>query len=288
MQDIFHFQESSKFDESTNTLYYERNCGIGSNFSVLLHLLLFCKVCKSIYPSKIVMNLTDYRGLDLYKNIFYINLNKLEEWKNFDWKKSEQFLVKTWPNGWGIGHSKNDIDLEITNLLMQTFFNLHDCVLEEEKIIIKNYNIDVDNFNFIYWRRTDKVYDVHNTVYPDVEDGLKLFDSLENLLGQTDDPVVVDEFKKYNQIKILNVLPLSPIERMGYHYYCQKITEDEHKDKYGYSFDEHAKKLLGIIKLASKAKKFVGYPGNISFMIALYRNNFDNFKFFYDKNSFYA
>lgn len=288
MIDIYHFQESSKFDENTNTLYYERNCGIGSNFSVLVHLLLFLKVCKKIYPTKIVMNLTDYKGLDLYKNIFYINKDKLEEWKSFDWKRAEQFLIRTQPNGWGLGSSKKDIDLDATNLIIQTFFNLYESVLAEEESIIKKYNIDKDNFNFIYWRRTDKIFDVHNSIYPDVEDGLKLFDSFENLIGQTDDPIVVDEFKKHQQIKILNVLPVSPVERMGYHYYCQRITDKEHIEKYGYSIDDHAKKLLGIVKLASSAKKFVGYPGNLSFMIALFRNNFNNFKFFYDKNIFYA
>jgi len=272
-----------EFDPDTNILYFNRNCGIGSNVTVLMHFLMDLKL-KGIYPENIKTKLTDYKDIDMYEENFYIDKNNLIKWRDFSNSEIEAFMQKAKPSELGLGTCKEEINLHITNLLLTTFFNFTKKVYDESNEIIKKYNIK--DYNFIFWRKSDKIGEIKDG-YPDLCDGLSILKTKLNLIAQTDDYSIFEELKQFNDITILNELPLSKTFNHGVHYMCKDMTNEEYKQKYGHDYKDHITKLLAIIYIASKSKIFVGYPGNLSFLVAVLRNSFENVYFFKNKNSLY-
>jgi hypothetical protein len=283
-----------EYDESTDTLYYNRGCGLCSNTSVLTFLFLLLKSEYDLYPQKIITNLDSYKNTNLYDKFFYVDKDKIQAVKDLDRDTCKNFIRNIGVNLWGLGTNKEQVNLSLIKPIFDAYMNLTDRVKENSNRIIKKYNIDENNFKFILWRKTDKIGEItwfdSNAKYPDFQDALNVLNNdLTNTVLQTDDISIFNEAKDISGITILNEVPLCPdtTGQDGVHTYFNKLSEKEHFEKLGYTHEDTVLNLLSILYLASKSKVFVGYPGNMSFFVCCLRNNFDNVYFFKDKKSFF-
>lgn len=290
----FEYWGNHEYDENSDTLYYNRGCGLCSNTTVLTHFLITLKHAYNLYPRKIITNLDSYKNLNLYDKLLYINADKIQAVKDLDHDACRNFTTNVGVNLWGLGQNKEQINLSLIKPIFDAYMNLTDLVKENCNRIIKKYNIDENNFNFILWRKTDKIHEITwydaNAKYPDFQDALNILNNNPlNTVLQTDDIDIFNEAKDMPGITILNEVPLCPdiSGHNGVHTHFNKLTEKEHFDKLGYTHEDTVLNLLSILYLASKSKIFVGYPGNMSFYVCCLRNSFDNVYFFKDKKSFF-
>jgi len=275
------------YDASVDTLNFKRFCGIGSNMTVLMDLLMRFKL-QNICPGKITTILTNYKGYDMYKEDLFVDKNYLQVWKDFSKDRVSAFYKKFHPNIFGFGNNKEELDLELFLTLFKTYFNLSKRVLREANFIKKKYNIK-NNYNFVLFRKTDKVGEVNAVTrsYPELSDALNLSDNLKNTIVQTDDFKILDELKANSDVTILNELPITNNPNLGVHDMSIHLSDQEYKNKFGHEYKDHGCKLFAIMKIAAESKTFIGYPGNLSFHISLMRGNFNNVFFFKSKNTFY-
>jgi len=283
-----------EYDESTDTLYYNRGSGLCSNTSVLTFLFLLLKIDYDLYPQKIITNLDSYKNTNLYDKFFYVDKDKIQSVKDLDIDTCKNFIRNVGVNLWGLGTNKEQVNFSLIKPVFDAYMNLTDQVKENCNCIIKKYNIDENNFKFILWRKTDKIGEItwfdSNAKYPDFKDALNVLNNdLTNTVLQTDDISIFNEAKDIPGITILNEVPLCPDNtgHDGVHTYFNKLSEKEHFEKLGYTHEDTVLNLLSILYLASKSKIFVGYPGNMTFFVCCLRNSFDNVYFFKDKKSFF-
>jgi hypothetical protein len=282
------------YDENTSTLYYNRASGLCSNTSVLTHVLLMLKTEYDFYPQKIVTNLLEYKNINLYDKFLFIDKDKIEAIKNLDKNTCKSFIHNVGINLWGMGTCKEHIDFSIIKPIFDAYFNFTDLVKENSDRIIQKYNINQDNFNFVLWRKTDKIHEItwfdRNAKYPDFEDALNLLNNnFSNTVLQTDDISIFNAAKNIPNITILEEIPLCPdtTGQTGVHTFYKDFSEEELLNKVGLKHEDKMLNLLSILYIASKSKMFIGYPGNMSFFISCLRNSFNNVYFFKDKNNFY-
>jgi hypothetical protein len=284
----------NSYDENTDTLYYNRGFGLCSNTSVLTNLLLMLKNEYDFYPQKIVTNLLEYKNINLYDKFLFVDKDKIQAIKDLDKNKCKTYMRDVGLNLWGMGTCKEQIDFTIIKPIFDAYFNFTDVVKENSNRIIKKYNINQDNFNFILWRKTDKIHEItwfdKNAQYPDLVDALNLLNNnFTNTVLQTDDLSIFNQAKNISDLTILEEIPLCPdtTGQTGVHNFYKDFSEEEHLNKHGYRHEDTMLNLLSILYIASKSKVFIGYPGNMSFFISCLRNSFNNVHFFKDKNNFF-
>lgn len=286
----------ANYDDSTKTLEFVRYCGVFSNVTVLMHLLFELKL-KGYYPEKIKTCLTEYKNFDLYDGVFEIDKNNLQNWKNFDMEKVAYIKRNTAPNLYGFGKSKNEIDLTLTKVLIDTYFNSSMEILTRIEEIKRLHEINLEDSAFIWWRKTDKIHEITwfnlNAKYPEVSDVFKYLKSHKNVYMQTDDPVVFGEFSKIKNIKCLDVFNRnkyftdSDVFKNGFHIHHKDMSDDDFKKKYEISRKDYIINLVSLTYIAAKSNQFIGYPGNISLFVCLIRNSFENVVFFKNSEEFF-
>ena len=272
-----------QFDRDSKTLYFNRNDGLCSNLSILIHLIGHLRAEKGFIPQKIVTKFKKYKDCNIYEKFVYID--KLEKWENYNIDNVKRMLSKATPTWWGWGSCKEDIDIETANVIRDVYLNYKDLITVETEKIYHDYNIDKNNFNFLFWRLTDKTYDIPGHDYPELDDALKCFKGLNNLYAHTDDNTIYNILKN-KQINVLDVLPRDP-NKTGGHHYVNNLTEHEYLNLFKHTHDDHVARILALLNVAAKSNTFVGYPGNMSFYICLLRESFNNVYFFRAKNKFY-
>lgn len=273
-----------RHDIIDNTLYFERDCGICSNFSVIMDLLMYFKI-HNIHPNKIVSKLSIYKGYDIFKEDLKVDEEKLKQWINFNPERVKNFYDKIRPSNFGFGIKKEELDLELLLTIFNTYFKTTEKIKKEADLLREKYKLN-EHYNFILWRKTDKVGEVDGE-YPSFSNAVDLANNSFKTVLQTDDNDILNEAKKIDRLIILNELPLSNAVNLGVHEMSLKMTNEEYKTQFGHDYKDHATKLLAIMNIASKSNVFVGYPGNISFHVCMMRGKFDNVHFFRTKNIFY-
>lgn len=280
----------ANYDDVTKDLQLTRYCGFFSNITVLMHLLCELKL-KRYYPEKIKTDLTEYKNCNVYDSIYNIDLNFLENWKEFDLTRTHRFRFGTAVNLYGFGTSRDQIDLELTSLLINTYFNPSDKVKDRVNLLQKSLNIDTNNGTFVWWRKTDKIREINwyraDAKYPSIEDMLKVVKSDSPIYVQTDDLEIYETLSKNSNITLLNVLPIDKNNSTGFHIQTKSVDNEEFNSLYKQSFEDYLINLVALTVIASRCKKFVGYPGNISLYVSLIRNSFDKVFFFKNHEEFY-
>lgn len=240
---------------------FSRWCGLGSNLIVLMDLLIKMKIDYDIIPEEISANLAVYKNYNIYNKLLYINKSKINDFKKLSNDYLDScFLKKSNISVYGLGNKKDDIDLDLMEIIFDAYFNMTDLVIDRANQIIKKYNINLNNFNFILWRKTDKINEIQN--YPKLDEALKLLNGdFSNLVAQTDDLIIYEEFKNHKDIIILKELGFCSNDN-GLHHeiYHNPNKFDEH---------EHLLNLFAIIYIASKSNVFIGYPGNLSIIVCI-------------------
>ena len=199
----------------------------------------------------------------------------------------------TAPNLYGFGKSKNEIDLTLTKVLIDAYFNFSMEIRTRVEEIKRLHEINLEDSAFIWWRKTDKIHEITwfnlNAKYPEVSDVFKYLKPHKNVYMQTDDPVVCGEFSKIKNIKCLDVFNRNKyftdndVFKNGFHIHHKDMSDEDFKKKYEISRKDYIINLVSLTHIAAKSNQFIGYPGNISLFVCLIRNSFENVVFF--KNS---
>lgn len=261
------------------TLNYEinRTCGLFSNMTVGMygimkyHSLGYLPKTISLYLSEYKYNYNFYN--DLFKpNDINLNFDDIDENEMFN------FFRYCEPNSLGLGRRKNDVNFTILNRLLSKYFTLSDtCNQMIDDIIIK-HNISLNNTVFIWARKTDKVFEV-DIPTPETYINILKENNLINkdIILQTDDISVLDEFKSLGlNFRTLDELPYSYTSN-GFHVRMSTSYDDEQfYNEYSMSKVEYLQKLLSISKIASMCQYSIVYPGCLSTLIPIFKNNFNN------------
>jgi len=278
------------YNDQSKILDFKRYCGLFSNVSVMMHLFSELKLSNK-YPEKIITNLTEYKGINVYDFLYDVDITRLDSWKNYDMDATRQFRIGTAVNLYGFGTSRHQIDLSLTSAKMDAYLCPSKLAKNRAEEIIKRFEIDEKNSTFVWWRKTDKTREITwyrpDARYPSIEDVLKLISNDKVIYFQTDDTEIYNEVSKYKNIKLLNILPIDKNNTTGFHILAKSVNVDEFYKTYNQTFEEYLINLLAMTIVASRCKKFVGYPGNISLYVSLLRRSFDNVFFFKNHEEFY-
>lgn len=277
---------TNTFDSETQELCLSRGCGLGSNWNVLVHLLLVLKL-RGIVPQKISTNLVDLHGFNLYQDILYVDRHGVETWKSLSPAIFRNAAATLVPNYYGMGNTRDDIDFAILGPLFDAYFNLQEGVHRNAEAIIKKNQIVLDETVFVWWRKTDKVTEVNwfrsDARYPSIDDLVSHIPKNRPVIFQTDDVEIYFEMKQRSDVAFesLNILPLSYIPGRGFHH--GEITASDPARffrKYATSLEQHFIDLVSLIFVAAKCRFFVGYPGNVSMLVSFLKRGFANTVFF--------
>jgi hypothetical protein len=267
-----------------------RYAGFFSNVTVMMHYLCDLKL-QGHYPDKISTWLTEYKNLNIYDGIFYIDKNKIEDWKTLDAERVRRFRHGTGVNLYGFGTSKVQIDIGVVKCLMSAYFNVASNVLTRATELQQGASIDVSADTFTWWRKTDKVNEItwyrHDAKYPSVEQLWGIIGQDSRVHLQTDDIDVYNYFEDKHNVCRLNILPIGHDKKSGFHVETKDISPEKFTEIYGKDFYEYTTNLVALTVVASRCLKFVGYPGNISMFVCLLRGGFDNVVFFKDDRDFF-
>lgn len=271
----------NKFDE---TYYISRIYGLFSNLNVLTYGILKFTL-EGYIPKNISLKLLEYD----YETNYYNHLFKIsdEDFKLNDIDKTLMDYQMRYcePNLLGIGRTKLDLNFNILNRVYNKYFALSDEVNQHIKEIESKHIKDYSNTLLIWARKTDKVAEV---IVPDVEDYINLINRLnlkhKDIILQTDDISVYNDFmSKGLECKVLNELPYSNDNTLGFHNHLSSITNDVFFKKYNMSKKYYLQRILALVHVASKCNTLIIYPGNLATYIPIIRGNWNNVYSYKDK-----
>jgi hypothetical protein len=273
-------------DKETLNYTINRDCGLFSNLTVGMYGIM--KYHSLGYaPTTISLCLNEYKyDYDFYYDLFKPNNINL----NFDdISESEMFNFFRYcePNSLGLGRRKIDVNFNILNKILTKYFTLSDTCSQIIDNILLKHNINLNNTVFIWARKTDKVFE---TDIPTPETYINIL-SKNNLINkdiilQTDDISVLNEFKLLGlNFRTLDELPYSYTNN-GFHIRMSTTYDDEQFiNEFNMSKVEYLQKLLSLSKIASMCKYSVVYPGCLTTLIPIFKNNFNNQFSFINKKS---
>lgn len=263
-------------------LHFARGYGLCANFFVLMWELIDLKA-HNLVPTSITSQLQMYQNYDWYSNAFTIDTKYLQEWKEIDSKEIYQLRSSMAKSTYGLGQNKNNIlqYKKYFDLIFKAYFNFNLTVLNRVDYIVKNQNIDINNTRFIWWRKGNKPTEVNDYPgYANVKEHVN--DDLTNIL-QTDDKSVLEEFSQLKNIKLLDVLPVFETST-NIDIEVQHNSPQQYQEKYNKDYFNNILDIFVLIIIASKCKKFIGYPGQISQAICMLRGDFEKDSFFFKNN----
>lgn len=274
------------YNKQTKTYKIDRPYGIFSNMTVSTYGIFLLEM-NGYKVENLQFILNEYiPGEDIYSDLFELNPKKIE-WNNFEESKLSHFQQRCFPTSFGLTWNIQDLDLEITNEIIQKFFQPNEEVLSTYKKIIKEKNIDLNDTLFIWARKTDKI---NETKIPEVSEYLKVIqeNNLPNkkVILQTDDITVFDEFKKQGlDFDYLELIPFST-DGSAFHGRLDMISDEFFKEKYGITKLEYIKYMFISSLICKNSNYSIIYPGNPTTYIPMMKNSFENCILFTNSNSY--
>lgn len=255
-------------------LKVHRGYGLGANMFHLFHQIVELKAFNLI-PTKITSLLTQFKNYDLYNNIFYKNDDKVQQWLEADPSIAMDFRNKVPKTYYGFGHNKDEIisRLNYFSLVLNTFFNFKDYVIDRANQIILQHNIDLNNTTFVWWRKGNKTCEVLD--YPEFNFVQKYILNNHTHILQTEDTNVLEEFKTLPNLKNLDVLPVF-VPSTTVDIEMNSLSEEQYKEKYGKEYFDSIPDTFALVIVASRCKRFLGFPGHLSQLVCILRREFDN------------
>lgn len=266
------------------TLRVNEGYGVGANFFVLLGSLAQLKKVNLI-PTKIDIKLKMYHDQDLFKEVFYISEEGLQRWKDFDVSKVEKFCNSgsACKSNIGIGNKHYEVTphFETISCLLGAYFNFKENIINKANEIIKTNNLDLNNTTFIWWRKGNKPSEVIE--YPAFSNVSPLLVDGHNNILQTDDEVVLDEFKDLKNKIVLDVLPIFKNDTF-IDKEMNNQSPENYFNKYNKDYFMHVPDTFALALVASQCKRFIGYPGHMSQLVCILRRDFTENAFIIKNN----
>ena len=270
------------FDTENKRYDLDRDCGLFSNVTVQLYGLVKFGLMGHIAESlsmKLIEYETDY---DFYPHLFKMGGDEVDYTKFTEYEIGH-FMKYCEPNRLGIGRRKQDINFNIINSVLDRYYNLSDECEKMLNDMIEKHDLDFENTTFIWARKTDKISESDIPTADDYFRVLKENNLLDKkIILQTDDVTVLDDFNNLGvNFTTLNELPYSPTND-GFHIRLHRISDFIFRRTFGISKVEYLQRLLCLVKLASRFKNVLIYPGNLTTVIPIFRGNFNNTYSFVD------
>ena len=264
-------------DKKTLNYKINRECGLFSNMTVGMYGIMKYRSLGYL-PETISLYLREYKhNYNFYNDLFKPNDIDLN-FDDIDENEMFNFFRYCEPNSLGLGRKKVDVNFNILNKILTKYFTLSNTCTQIIDDIIVKHNINLANTVFVWARKTDKVME---TDIPTPETYINILTE-NNLLDkdiilQTDDISVLNEFKLLDlNFKTLNEIPYSYTNN-GFHVGMSTSYDDEQfYNEYNMSKVEYLQKLLSISKIASMCQYSMVYPGCLSTLIPIFKNNFNN------------
>lgn len=264
-------------DKKTLNYTINRDCGLFSNITVGMYGIMKYHSLGYL-PETISLYLNEYK----YNHNFYNDLFKPNDinlkFDDIDENEMFNFFRYCEPNSLGLGRRKNEVNFTILNRLLSKYFTLSDTCTQMIDDIIVKHNINLNNTVFIWARKTDKVLET-DIPTPETYINILVENNLldKDIILQTDDISVLNEFKLLGlNFRTLDEIPYSHTNN-GFHVRMSSSYDDEQfYNEFNMSKIEYLQKLLSISKIASMCQYSVVYPGCLSTLIPIFKNNFNN------------
>jgi hypothetical protein len=261
------------------TYSINRNCGVFSNITISMYAIL--KLYSDnfdVYNIELILNeyIDDITNIhsQLFNSPNISNL-KLKEYSESDINYSLRYGEASYL---GLGRDQTHLILDLYNNIFNTYFNYNQHIHDIANNIILKNNISYDNSVFIWARGTDKITE---TSIPKIEKYLKILKDKNllkhNIFVQTDDAGIAQNFKDYNisNLHILYEIPFSNSDK-GFHNNLNNISDHLFLETYNIDKITYIKTLLALTIIASRCKYYISYPGNLSTVIPIIKNTFNN------------
>lgn len=275
-----------KYNKMSKTYTINRPYGIFSNMTVSIY-GIFILEKNGHKVNNLVFILNEYiPDIDLYDELFKlnptpINLNK------FDDLEILSFESNCFPTSFGLTWDIINLNLKITNEIINKFFTPSINVVSLYEKILKEKHIDLQNTLFIWARKTDKITE---TKIPEVKEYIRVINENKlqnkNIILQTDDILVFEDFKKEGlDFNYLEVIPFSNNSN-AFHGRLDTKTNEYFIEKYGISKLEYIKLMFVSSLICKNSNSCILYPGNPTTYIPMIRNSFKNCFLFKNNNSY--
>lgn len=286
---------NNSYDPITETLTINRSYGLFSNITITIWCIAKLKTM-GYNVKKLNLYLLEYiRDHNCYSDLFLqiadaSNLSKIEADGLVSAIQASPYGLTM---GWG-DFTKDEIDKnrEVLNKIYLMFFNPNNTVNKYYNNIIDKYQILFKKTAFIWARKTDKTSETKIPSAINYYNALNKLCSynntvIENILIQTDDNSVIDDFINIpdNRIGILNYIPTS-LNNRGFHEQLYAKNDNEFQQTFNCSKIEYLQKILAMVIVASRCEYFVCYPGNLTTIVPLIRGNSERCILFKDSESF--
>lgn len=283
LSDILSNPHYELYSQDTKTYTSKKDSGLYSIFNWIVRKTVILEL--NGFP---VENLEiDYYNQQIY-DLFFEKKEGNLDFSDVSDEEKTFFIEKSDTTGWGLGDDVKLLNFEITNKVVNKFFNPSKLVLECYDNIIKSNNINLDKTIFVWARSTDKGGE---TKLPSIEVYLDIINSInlsdKEILLQTDDYRVLNSFKGCNlNLKTIKEIPISGTLR-GFHIEMCEISNDTFKSKYKISKDEYLLQMYCLSLIAKNSYKSILYPGNPTTYVPMIKGSFDDCYLFKDDNQLF-
>jgi|688.fasta_scaffold60901_2 hypothetical protein len=274
------------YNKVTRTYKIDRPYGIFSNMTVSTYgIFLLEKNGYEVDNFEFILN--EYiPGQDIYSELFKINRKSID-WVKFQESELSHFEQRCFPTSFGLTWNIQDLNLNVTNEIIQKFFQPNDDVISIYDKVLYEKNIDLNNTLFIWARKTDKI---NETRIPEVSEYLKVIQennlSNKKVILQTDDITVFDEFKKQGlNFDYLELIPFST-DGGAFHGRLDMERDELFKEKYGITKLQYIKLMFVTSLFCKNSHSCIIYPGNPTTYIPMIRNSFENCFLFKNNESY--
>jgi len=270
------------YNINNKTLTIQRPYGLFSNINVTLYTLFLLE--QSNYEvSEIILLLDEYETNKNYHPLLFDNIQNNLSFDDITSEDLNKFYKNT-PGYVGLGldinsinkNSLEEINIKIGNRLIKKYFNSSKIVNDTSKKLMEKYNLIDQEYVFLWARNTDRVFEVPT---PTVEKYYNILESnglINNkIVIQTDDLDILNGFKQTNlDFIVINEIPFS--NNGSFHVGMRDISQNDFIQEFNITKDEYLILIMSLVDIASKSKKCIIYPGNLSTYIPMYKNSVDD------------
>lgn len=277
-----------RYEANSQTYTHGRSAGLFSMLNWVLRQLCLLEM-EGKEVKHIQLYLDEYfNRLDTFNQFFTIKDIKLSL-KDLPYTTKKDFHDKV---GWsyiGFGANPREIDLSITNQVIQKYFNPTKEVMDWYNVFVDYLGGNIDDVVFVWARGTDKQTE---TTLPSIDTYSNVISSLDTqnkkVVIQTDDETLIDGFKYRNlNFTTLPQIPFPKIHNQPFHINLRSVPDSQFEESYGISKIDYLRQMIALSIISVKSHKTILYPGNPTSFILSMKGSFDDLILFKNREEIF-